>query len=236
VTTSVWLADLTWPEVSGCAAQGAILAVPVGATEQHGPHIPLSTDTDIAIALCTRLAAACEDVLIAPPVAYGSSGEHAGFAGTLSIGQEATELLLIELGRSASETFSRLLFVSAHGGNNGAVTRAASQLRGAGRDVLVFEPHWAGHPHAGRPETSMQLAIDPSRVRMDEAAPGNVEPLSVLMPALQRSGVRGVSANGVLGDPTGANADEGHALLASLAAQLVDQVRSWRTAVRVGDA
>ena len=79
----MWLADLAWPDVAERAAAGAVLAVPLGSTEQHGPHLPLSTDTDIAVALCGRLASARSDVLIAPAVAYGSSGEHDGFAGTL---------------------------------------------------------------------------------------------------------------------------------------------------------
>ena len=95
------LADLTWPEAARLAATGALLAVPVGSTEQHGPHLPLATDTDIAVALAVRLAARRPGVVVAPPVSYGSSGEHAGFAGTLSIGQAAVELMLTELGRSA---------------------------------------------------------------------------------------------------------------------------------------
>lgn len=128
-----------------------MLAVPLGSTEQHGPHLPLSTDTDIAVALCERLAAARDDVLIAPAVAYGSSGEHAGFPGTLSIGQEALELLVVELCRSASETFGHLLLVSAHGGNAEPVTRAAERLTRESRNVHVFMPRWNGDPHAGRP-------------------------------------------------------------------------------------
>src|SRR5258705_2924792 len=113
IALSAWVAALPWPAVRQRAAAGAILAVPLGSTEQHGPHLPLSTDTDVAVTLCERLAAARPDVLIAPPVPYGSSGEHAGFAGTLSIGQAAVELLLLELGRSATETFTQVLFVSA---------------------------------------------------------------------------------------------------------------------------
>ena len=217
------LADLTWPEVPA----SAILAVPVGATEQHGPHLPLSTDTDIAVALCDRLAAHRPDVLVAPPVAYGSSGEHAGFAGTLSIGQEATELLLVELGRSATETFPRILFVSAHGGNAGPVARAVARLRAESRDVEVFQPRWAGDPHAGRPETALQLALRPDAVRMDRAAPGDPRPLGELLPLLLDGGVRAVTATGVLGDPTGATAPEGLALLETLTAQLVSHVDGW---------
>lgn len=224
------LADLTWPEIGERAAAGALLSVPVGATEQHGPHLPLSTDTDVAVALCERLAAARGDVLIAPPVAYGSSGEHAGFAGTLSIGQAAVELLLIELGRSASETFEQVVFVSAHGGNAEPVTRAAAQLRAESRDVRVFMPSWDGEAHAGRVETSMLLALA-RRVRMDRAVPGDTRPLEEIWPLLRSGGVRAVSPNGVLGDPTGASADEGHELLNRLAARLVDEVAAWRPAV-----
>jgi mycofactocin system creatininase family protein len=223
----VRLAELAWPDVAEGAASGAILAVPVGATEQHGPHLPLSTDTDIALALCDRLAAGRTDVLVAPPVAYGSSGEHAGFAGTLSIGQEATEFLLVELGRSAAETFGRLLFVSAHGGNAGPVARAVARLRAESRDVEVFQPRWDGDPHAGRQETALQLALRPGRVRMDRAVPGDRRPLGEVLPLLREGGTRAVSRNGVLGDPTGATASQGEVLLAELATALESQVDAW---------
>ncbi|MFF0144932.1 mycofactocin biosynthesis peptidyl-dipeptidase MftE [Amycolatopsis sulphurea] len=221
------LADATWPSVAERAADGAILAVPIGATEQHGPHLPLSTDTDLAVALCERLAAIRPDVLVAPPVPYGSSGEHAGFAGTLSIGQAATELLLLELGRSAGETFRHLLFVSAHGGNTGPLARAVARLRAESRDVEVYQPRWQGDPHAGRPETAMQLALRPDVVEMDCAEPGDRRPLGEVLPLLREGGVRAVSHNGVLGDPTGANAAEGEELLTVLTVALVSQVDGW---------
>ena len=217
------LGDRTWPDVD----HEAVLAVPVGSTEQHGPHLPLSTDTDIAVMLCRRLAEARDDVLIAPPVAYGSSGEHAGFAGTLSIGQQALELLLVELGRSATETFHRVLLVSAHGGNHEAVTRAVAQLRYEGRDVRVHSPRWRGEAHAGRTETALLLATAPERVRMDRAQPGDTRSLSEIMPLLRTGGVRAVSPIGVLGDPTGATADEGAALLDKLTGVLVSDVDMW---------
>jgi creatinine amidohydrolase len=226
ITRSVLLADLTWPEVEQRAADGVVLVVPVGSTEQHGPHLPLSTDSDIAVAVCERMAVLVPDALIAPLVPYGSSGEHAGFPGTLSIGQDATELLLVELGRSAFETFSRVLFVSAHGGNAGPVARAVQRLRSEGRDVALFSVHWDGDPHAGHTETSLQLAIDATRVRADRAAPGDVRPLNDVRDLLQSAGVRAVSANGVLGDPTGANGEAGEALLASLAGEAAALVSS----------
>ncbi|HEX3787378.1 MAG TPA: mycofactocin biosynthesis peptidyl-dipeptidase MftE [Pseudonocardiaceae bacterium] len=221
------VADLAWPEVGRRARAGAILAVPVGSTEQHGPHLPLSTDTDIAVALCERLALARRDVLIAPPLAYGSSGEHAGFPGTLSIGQDALELLLVELGRSAAETFDHLLLVSAHGGNTEPVVRAVRRLRAESRDVCLFRPRWDGDPHAGRPETAMQLALSPERVRMSLAVPGDRRPLTEVWPLLRSGGTRAVSESGILGDPTGATADQGESLLDTLTTALLQEVDTW---------
>jgi mycofactocin system creatininase family protein len=221
------LATLTSPEVEKLATAGALLAVPVGATEQHGPHLPLSTDTDLAVALCARLAAARPGVLAAPPVAYGASGEHQDFPGTLSIGSEAVELLLVELCRSATRTFSRVLLVSTHGGNAEAVRRAERRLRAESRDVLAWLPSGEGDAHAGRAETSLELALAPDRVRPGRAAAGNIRPLTELMPQLRRSGVRAVSPNGVLGDPAGASAAEGAALLGRLLAGLLAAVDAW---------
>lgn len=222
------LADLTWPEVRDRAADGAVLAVPLGSTEQHGPHLPLSTDTDVAQALCLRLAAARPDVLVAPTVAYGSSGEHAGFAGTLSIGAEAVRLLVVELGRSATKTFRHVVLVSTHGGNAAAVTDAVTLLRAESRDVTLFLPQWEGDPHAGRPETAMLLALKPHTVRMDRSVAGDTRSLAELMPALQSGGLRAVTASGILGDPTGATAAEGEALIESLCARLIEDVAAWR--------
>jgi creatinine amidohydrolase len=224
------LAELSWPEVADRAARGAFLAVPVGSTEQHGPHLPLATDTDIAVALCGSLAVRRCDVLVAPAVAYGSSGEHAGFAGTLSIGQAALELLLVELVRSAAETFPNVLLVSAHGGNSEPVRRAVGALREEGRDVLLFEPRWDGDAHAGRTETALQLLLHPWLVAYERAEPGNSSPLAELMPRLRKGGLRAVSANGVLGDPTGATAAGGAELLGRLSAELCEQVDAWRSA------
>ncbi|MGO4613260.1 mycofactocin biosynthesis peptidyl-dipeptidase MftE [Nocardia sp. 2YAB30] len=221
------LADLTWPEAGARAAAGAILAVAVGATEQHGPHLPLSTDTDVAAVLCARLAAARPDVLVGPAIPYGASGEHAGFPGTLSIGQAALELLIVELCRSATETFDRILLVNWHGGNIEPLRRAKDLLRTESRDVRVYLPRFDGDAHAGRSETAIQLALAPDRVRDDVAAAGDTRPLAELLPLLRAGGVRAVSANGVLGDPAGATAGEGAALLEHLTSDLIDRTRLW---------
>lgn len=221
------LGTLVWPDL--VREPRPVLAVPLGSTEQHGPHLPLSTDTDIAVVLCELLAAERDDVVVAPALPYGSSGEHADFPGTLSIGQEAFERVVVELVRSAAASFSGVVFVCGHGGNAEPLQRAVTQARAEGCDVMVFLPRVEGDPHAGRAETAMMLAIRPGAVRMDAVSVGNTEPLDELMPQLRAEGVRAVSATGVLGDPTGATAAEGDALLAGAARQLIDDVARWRS-------
>ena len=214
---------------SGRVPEGALLVVPLGATEQHGPHLPLGTDTAIATALCRALADAWTEpaLVVAPAVAYGSSGEHAGFAGTLSIGQEGTEVLVVELVRSA-DVFAGTVLVSAHGGNAAPLARAVATLTAEGRHVLAWSPRApGGDAHAGRTETSLMLAIAPDDVDLAAAVPGDIRPLSELAPALRAGGVAAVSANGVLGDPRGATAEEGHSLLSAFTAELVAAVEAW---------
>jgi creatinine amidohydrolase len=223
---STALADLSWLQAGSCAP-AIVLAVPLGATEQHGPHLPLSTDTDIAVALASELSRRLPEVVVAPPVAYGSSGEHSQFAGTLSIGHAALELVLIELGRSASPPFSRILLICAHGGNLEPVLRAERRLREEGRDVRAFFPRWSGDAHAGRVETSLMLALAPARVQLERAEAGDTRPLAELMAALVAGGVRTVSPNGVLGDPAGASAEEGRRLLQEAGEQLTRMVEEW---------
>lgn len=222
------LADAAWPELEG--ASGAVLVVPVGATEQHGPHLPLSTDCDIALALATGLAARCPEVVVAPLLPYGSSGEHADFAGTISIGRNVTTLVLLEIGRSAAASFDRVLLITTHGGNAEPVGRAVARLREEGRDVRAWGPRWGGDAHAGLTETSVMLALDPGRVGRERAEPGNVDPIEELIGELAEVGVRQVSANGVLGDPSGASAERGRALIEAALADLEAMLASWPAA------
>lgn len=217
----------TWPELE--RRRQRLLAVPLGATEQHGPHLPLDTDTRVALALAERLAAARPDALVAPPLPYGSSGEHEGFPGTLSIGQEAIELLVVELVRSSAPWAEAVVLVSGHGGNAEPLLRAERRLVREGRRVLAWSPRLRDDDaHAGRAETSLVLALAPQHVRTERAEAGNVEPLPALIDEIRRRTVRGVSANGVLGDPTGASAEEGRALLDRMAEELVHAVARWR--------
>jgi len=213
------VADQTWIELDAVASN-SVLLIPFGSTEQHGPHLPLDTDTRIAFAVAATVAQRRADTLVAPPVPYGSSGEHAGFAGTLSIGHAALELLLIELVRSA-DVFRAVVLVCGHGGNAEAMQRATATLTAEGRPTRAwFASIPDGDAHAGHAETSLMLAVAPDTVRLDQAVAGATAPLSELMPDLRRAGVLAVSPNGVLGDPTGASASAGHQFLARLSADL----------------
>jgi len=216
------LADRRWPQI----ARGATLVVPVGALEQHGPHLPLDTDAVIAAAVAEQLGERW-GAEVAPVVAYGASGEHQSFPGTLSIGTSALATVLVELARSATTWADRVVFVNGHGGNLPALRRAVELLVAEGRDVgwLPCAPRGgAGDAHAGRDETSMMLHLAPERVRVDAAEAGATEPLADLMPAMVAGGVAAVSANGVLGDPAGATAEEGARLLGSIVADADQRV------------
>jgi mycofactocin system creatininase family protein len=224
------LGGATWPEVER-AGHSSLLAVPVGSLEQHGPHLPLDTDTRIAVALATRLGAARPDVFVAPAVAYGASGEHAAFPGTLVVGHTVLAGLLVELVRSARTAFAGVILVSGHGGNAEALSMVRDRCASEGDAVLI----WAAAPpegdaHAGRTETSLLLALAPEVVRAELAEAGCTDPLESILPRLRAEGVRPVSSNGVLGDPTGASAAEGHRLLDAMVGQLTGAVGSrWPT-------
>lgn len=219
------LGPARWPQLGGRRT----LAVPLGATEQHGPHLPLHTDTVIATALCDRLAARLPDIMVAPAVPYGSSGEHAAFPGTLSIGRAALELLLVELVRSA-DRFAGVVLVSGHGGNLDPLRSAVRRLRAEGRAVLGWLPTGpAGDSHAGHTETSVMLALRPSEVGTPE--PGNTRPLQEILPAMRAGGVAAVSGNGVLGDPAHADPLQGKDILDGWADELCAAVTAWRSAV-----
>ncbi|MGW0818718.1 mycofactocin biosynthesis peptidyl-dipeptidase MftE [Streptomyces viridiviolaceus] len=220
------LRDLGWPDLADTAAE-SVLVVPLGATEQHGPHLPFTVDTDIASALAEQLAAARADTVLAPAVPYGSSGEHAGYAGTLSIGQQALETLVVELVRSA-DAFDGVFLVCGHGGNAAPLGRALRQLLGEGRRTGLWLPSGLPHDsHAGLLETSAVMWLRGDVVRANRSEPGESRPLAQLMPTLRSGGVRSVSPNGVLGDPTEASAEEGRYVLATWLVGLLAAFDEW---------
>ena len=209
-------------ETSRDIAPGSrILVVPLGSVEQHGPHLPLDTDTRIAVALAVAgTERAGDDVfLLAPAVAYSASDEHASFPGTLSVGTEVTVDLLRALSRSAWWA-AGMVIVNGHGGNMDALGLVGD----AGMPRRSWSPMLppGGDMHAGRTETSLGLHLFPADVRLDAAEVGALpkDPADALA-AMRAGGVAAVSANGVLGDPTGASAEEGARIFAEMVVDLV---------------
>lgn len=220
------LTSLSWPDVA--SASPPVVAVPVGSCEQHGPHLPLDTDTRIAEWLAIDAARRLDDVVVGPTLTVSASGEHAGFPGTLSIGTTALTAVVTELVRSAAWT-AGVVLVNGHGGNRDAVRTAVATLRAEDRRVLDWWPTVAGgDAHAGHTETSLLLHYCPGLVDEEAIAKGATEPLAELAPRLRRDGVQAVSPTGVLGDPTTASPEDGRAIAATLVADLVAAVTAWR--------
>lgn len=210
--------------------------LPVGATEQHGRHLPTDTDARVAAAVASRsvtLAPLDDDrhaITVLPTLAFGASGEHAGFAGLASLGTEVLVSVVVELGRSVCEWADRLVLINAHGGNLDALGRAVPQLRAEGREVAWFgclTALGAEDTHAGAGETSIMLALDPDAVDLSVAEAGCTRPIGEILPALRSGGVAAVSSNGVLGDPRGATAELGERLLSANARAAAAAIGAW---------
>lgn len=227
------LADLAWPEVP----DGAVLAVPLGSCEQHGPHLPLDTDTRIAVACARGLSRRHDDVVVAPAVGIGASGEHQSFPGTLSVGTAVLSRAVVELVRSAlpppssgrPAPFRGVVLVNGHGGNAEALAVAERRLHGEGRPVLVWHARVpGGDSHAGHTETSLLLHLAPESVRTERAEPGSTARWRDIAAVVRAEGLAAVTPTGVLGDPTTASAAEGEATFAQLVEDLSAEVARWR--------
>jgi len=218
------LAGATWPEIGRTGRQ--LLVLPLGSTEQHGPHLPLNTDTVVASRLAQHVHYHFPQVGLAPPMPYGAAGEHKEFPGTLSIGTEALTAVLVKFVRHASWSWRHVLVVNGHGGNIEALAAAAELMRFEGRSMTVQHAASGGDradAHAGYRETSLMLHLAPAAVRLDLLEAGNTRSLEDLLPLLRAGGVRSVSPNGVLGDPRGANSAEGRRVFAEMGANVLAQ-------------
>ena len=234
---TVMLGDLTRLEFEA-SIRDRLLVIPIGSVEQHGPHLTIGTDSFITAALVDELVRLRGDrIILAPPIPVSASDEHASFQGTLSLGTDLLSTLIKTMvGRDQQRT--RTLLVSAHGGNLTAFLEASQPFWIPRTHVLVEAAAnwelpadalglWEPDAHAGRTETSIMLALRPDLVRLSRATSGYRGPLSQVGDLLMSSGIQGVSESGVLGDPAGANPQEGLAILAALAADLIrtfDQV------------
>lgn len=207
-----------------------LLAVPLGSWEQHGPHLPLDTDTRIAEELVDHLSVTLSNIVRGPTITVSSSGEHAGFSGTLSFGGPVVVEMLIELVRSA-DWAAGVVIVNGHGGNVEYLEQVRNRLTDENHSILIWSPPLVDprDAHAGYVETSVMLALDPRAVRVDEIRAAPDLPLADILSKLRTTGVKAVSPSGVLGDPRRADPELGRRLLTAWKDGLVQTVALWRT-------
>jgi creatinine amidohydrolase len=202
-------------------------------TEQHGPHLPEATDALIGEALAAGLAERLGDALVAPVIRPACSEHHMGFPGSLTISPELLiELLEAYLASLRRHGFERFVVFSSHGGNYPILARWREERPHPDTtvvtDVRVFHAGFeairrfgrndSAGPHAEVLETSMMLHLHPELVRMERAETGFTGELG--LEGLLERGMRAVSANGIIGDPVGATAEMGEAVLKAIGERL----------------
>jgi len=234
------LAETTWPDAADADADLAVL--PVGSTEQHGPHAPLSTDALSAEAVAEAGTDAYDgEVAIAPTLPYGVSEEHRHFSGTLWLSPDTFRDVVREvIGSLAHHGWDRVVLVNGHGGNADALREvaAAATREGLAR-VAAFTwfdavdpedigdaPDPDGMGHAGSVETSVLMAHAPHLVREErlaEAAEGAADGWGEWIAGTNLAYDSAAFAeNGTVGDPSTASAERGEELIADAAGALAD--------------
>jgi creatinine amidohydrolase len=228
---------MTSAEIAEAIAAGARTAIlPLGAIEQHGPHLALSVDSDHADALALRIAHRLGAALVLPTIRVGYSPHHLSFAGSLSVRPSTLEAICLDYcSNLASHGFSRVVLFSGHIGNYPIMRDFEPRLAAAlapGLQVIVYKDsaailnawresaqsvaglgsHVGGHADVA--ETSVMLVLHPERVRADRAAAGYLGTVDEgFLRRMFVEGIDAVSPNGVLGDPTGCSKAIGHAAL-----------------------
>jgi creatinine amidohydrolase len=239
-------AELRLPEVADRLGPDSVLIQPLGAVEQHGPHLPLATDLLVVDAV-TRAAVAVygdrHDLWLLPPLGYSKSNEHAWAPGTVWLSATTLLAVLDDVGRSLATTPARrLVLFNGHGGNSALLGVAARDLRLAhGLATFVMHPRLPPDQggdspaselgmgiHAGLDETSLVLHLRPDLVDMDAAVRSVPEHLAEFR-HVRFGGAVGFGwlsddfgTGGVIGDPTGATAERGKRMLEGMVAAAGD--------------
>jgi len=226
---------MTWVDAKEALARARVALLPVGSTEQHGPHLPLGTDWLTAQEIARR-ASELGGWLLLPSVPVGVSEHHRQFWGTLWVPPEVLRGYVMGIARAlASHGLKRLLFVNGHGGNTPALEEAARTLRGEGIHAYVYvwwraipetiaEVVETGGSHAGEMETSVVLAIAPELVRPErygEAAQGAAPEWGKVVHGVNVGfDTVDFSQSGAVGDPSPATPEKGERLLQAAAERL----------------
>jgi len=244
---SRYLPYLTSPEIAALPKEHAAVVLSVASVEQHGPHLPVITDSLVGQ---TVLAAALDrlgshvQVWVVPPLCYGKSNEHRPFAGTLTLSAQTLAAVVREIAQSLARAgFRRLVLLNSHGGNPPVLDFIARDVHEETGMMLfsimisrmgVQEPvkdaeEYAWGIHAGEVETSWVMAIVPELVHLDRAAdlgeyprmPEGVQHLAIRGPVGFSWLTAELNPSGVLGDPRGATAVQGEAYIEATVAKLV---------------
>ncbi|MGC6486305.1 MAG: creatininase family protein [Planctomycetota bacterium] len=230
--------EMTWEEVRGLDGDRTLAILPVGATEAHGPHLPLSTDVVISEAMAraggARLAAAGFEVLLLPALAYSPAAFASGFAGTISLGEDTATAVLVEVAAGlAAHGIRRTIVANSHfdPANIRSIYAAVERCRADGAAELIYPDltrrPWAarltdefksGACHAGRFEGSIVLAERPDLVREEirAALPPNPQSLSVAIRDGKQSFEEAGGDRAYFGEPAAATAAEGARTIAEL--------------------
>ena len=241
---SRYWSELTTRDFARLDATSTVAVLPLGATEQHGPHLPLGVDTLLAdgiVQATLPLLAESLPILFLPTQPIGLSPEHARFAGTLTLSAETLMRLWKEIGAGVARAGVRkLLLFNAHGGHIGAMDVVARELRES-HDLLVYSVNWfhlplAGVPpidrfdvHAGQSETAMMLALHPALVRQEEALDfkSSSQQRNIDFPVLGHArgakfgwAMQDLNSAGAAGNAAAATAEEGAAYVAAAAQAL----------------
>lgn len=247
---SILLEELVWPAVESALENGIRTAiVAVGSIEQHGPHLPLNTDTLDGDELARRIAEQLGDALAAPTIRPGCSGHHMAFPGTITVPPETLMDVIRSYCRSLDEHgFEHIVLVPTHGGNFGPVRTvapdAAREIDASVIPLADLDEHMAllneglseagieydqDVIHAGAAETAVVLAIDEDLVRTDEIEPGPEGDVSTAR--LLSEGFDQISETGVLGDPRKATLGAGETIIQRVVDAYVGHVERERQAV-----
>ena len=242
--TALDLDKLTWPEVKAAVDGGRdTVVMALGATEQHGLHMPLATDALLGDHMAQVLAERI-DAFVAPTLRVGCSEHHVGFAGTMSISEATMHAVVADLVRSLlSGGFRRIVLLPSHGGNFAPLAAALELLDAEERahvialtdlsmlfQIAQLGEHEYGVPladgglHAGEWETSLLLALHPELVKMERAEAGFTGDLQEAVASMFSGGVASISANGAIGDPTKASREHGERYWSAVEEIVVEQV------------
>jgi len=248
---TVLMEKMTWTEIRRALDEKVTTALVLGASiEQHGPHLPIDTDTLLAYDTGERIARRLGDALVAPVIRPGCSDHHLGLPGTLSLPKRVFEEILEHyVSCLARHGFRWIVLIPSHGGNQQPICDVVDRLQPkyAEQGIGLFTCHAdtsalraqlfaeagldpaVGGIHSGHLETSEMMASYPQTVRMDEMEPGFLGEVDIAR--IFSEGMASISPNGVFGDPRCASAAFGERLRDYRAEALAEKIREARKAL-----